>query len=102
MIDLSTELAHLRAELTPEEITRFRALGKRRGPAINDAARAGQPGQTEHEIAAKLAYAAERQGVQAVVVLIAADERISAYRHPLAALTVNGQVLQRPAILEAA
>jgi Xaa-Pro aminopeptidase len=81
--DLSGELARLRANLTPEERERFRALGRLCAEAIDSAARAVRPGQTEYQIAGLLAREAESQGVQAIVNLIATDGRIFAFRHPL-------------------
>jgi Xaa-Pro aminopeptidase len=82
-IDLSMELAHLRAKLTPEEGQRFRDLGRRCAQAMNVAIRAVQPGQTEFEIAARLAAEAEQLEAQPIVNLIATDERIFSFRHPL-------------------
>ncbi len=81
--NLSTEVASLRAALTPEEGERFRVLGRLCAAAMNDAIQAVRPGQTEYEIAGVLAQAAESRGVQAIVNLIATDERIFAFRHPL-------------------
>jgi antitoxin VapB len=81
--DLSSELARLRAALTPEEGDRFRALGRLCAEAMDSAIRAARPGQTEHQIAGLLAQETESRGAQAVVNLIAADERIFNYRHPL-------------------
>jgi antitoxin VapB len=42
-----------------------------------------QPGQSEQEIAALLGGETQKRGVQPIVVLIATDERIFNYRHPL-------------------
>jgi antitoxin VapB len=81
--DLSAELARLRANLTPEEGSRFRDLGKVCAMAMQSACESVKPGQTEYEIASRLAFEAEKQGVQAIVNLIATDERIYSYRHPL-------------------
>lgn len=81
--DLSGDLARLRAQLTPEEDTRFRALGRLCGEAMDSAARAIRPGLTEYQIAGLLAREAESRGVQAIVNLIATDARIFAFRHPL-------------------
>ncbi len=53
-VDLSVQLAHLRANLTPKEGERFRVLGRICADAINAAIRAVRPGQTEYEIAARL------------------------------------------------
>jgi Xaa-Pro aminopeptidase len=82
-VDLSHDLARLRADLTPEEGRRFRTLGRLCAGAIEAAVRAVRPGQAEYEIAALLAHEAERRGVQAIVNLVATDERIFAFRHPL-------------------
>ncbi len=82
-IDLSADLARLRANLTPEEGERFRELGEICARAMDAAIKSVRPGQTEFEIAARLSAEAEGQGVQAIVNLIATDERISYYRHPL-------------------
>jgi Xaa-Pro aminopeptidase len=94
-VDLSADLARLRANLTPEEGERFRTLGRICAEAMDGAARAVRPGQTEYQIAALLAGEAGRRGAQAIVDLIATDERVFAYRHPLP----TGKVLERYAML---
>lgn len=83
MKDLTSEIAHLRTQLTPEENVRFRVLSRFCAEAMNVAARCIQPGWTEHQIASKLAGEALARGVTPIVNLIATDERIFAYRHPL-------------------
>lgn len=93
--DLSSDLARLRANLTPEEGERFRELGRLCAEAMDSAVRAVRPGQTEYQIAGLLAHEAERRGVRAVVNLIATDERIFAFRHPLP----TDKELQRYAML---
>jgi Xaa-Pro aminopeptidase len=93
--DLSGDLARLRATLTPEEGERFRALGHLCAQAMAEAVRAIRPGQTEHQIAALVAQEAERRGMQAIVNLIATDERVLAFRHPLP----TGKKLERYAML---
>lgn len=82
-IDLSAELTHLRANLTVEENERFRQLGSLCAEAMEAAIRAVRPGQREHEIAACLALESERRGMQVTVNLVATDDRIFAFRHPL-------------------
>jgi Xaa-Pro aminopeptidase len=93
--DLSGELARLRANLTPEEGERFRRLGRLCAAAMDCAIRAVRPGQTEYQIAGLLAQETESHGAQAIVNLIATDERIYAYRHPLP----TGKELERYAML---
>jgi len=82
-LDLSTELSHLRMNLTVEENDRFRELGRLCAEAMDAAIRAIRPGQREHEIAACLALESEQRGIQAIVNLVATDERVFAFRHPL-------------------
>ena len=81
--DLSAGLARLRTNLNAEEVERFRALGRMCAEAMDKTIRAIRPGQTEYQIAGQLAYEAEGRGAQAIVNLIATDERIFSFRHPL-------------------
>jgi antitoxin VapB len=81
--DVSSDVAALRARLTPEEGGRFRELGRLCADAMDAAMRAIRPGQTEHQIAATLAGEAIGRGVWPAVDLVATDERIYKYRHPL-------------------
>jgi antitoxin VapB len=81
--DLSIEIAHLRANLTQAEGERFRTLGWLCAQSMDSAIHFVHPGQTEFEIASLLAGESERRGVQPTVILIATDERIFNFRHPL-------------------
>jgi Xaa-Pro aminopeptidase len=82
-VNLSVEMARLRANLNPEEGRRFRILGRLCGEAIEVAIHSVHPGQTEYELAGMLAGETERRGVQTIVNLIAVDDRIFNFRHPL-------------------
>lgn len=82
-LDLSSEIAHLRADLTAGEGARFRILGQLCARAMDAAIRAIRPGQSEFEIAGLLAGEGERSGLQVIVNLVATDERIFKFRHPL-------------------
>ena len=93
--DLSGPFSRLRSILLPEEQERFRKLGNLCAEAMNEAILQVRPGLTENEIAALLANAAQKRGVQAIVNLIATDERIYAYRHPLP----TGKKMDRYAML---
>jgi antitoxin VapB len=84
--NLAGEVSALRTLLLPEEQARFRELGRICAEAMNAAIRAVQPGQTEQEIAGRLAYETQRRGAQPIVALIATDERIFRFRHPVPAL----------------
>ncbi len=77
------EFARLRYSLLPEEIERYRRLGARAGEAVGRIARAVRPGDTEHRIAGRLAGELQAKGIIPAVILVAADERIDLYRHPI-------------------
>ncbi len=94
-VNLDSEIAHLRAGLLPEEGARFRTLGQLCAQAMDSAIRAARPGQTEHQLAARLEQETHSRGVQPTVVLIATDERIFNFRHPLP----TGKTLERYAML---
>lgn len=81
--DLRAPLSRLRAKLTPLEGQRFRELGRRSAAAMDEAARAVRPGMTEQEIAAVLGAASQKRGALPIVNLIATDDRIFCFRHPL-------------------
>ncbi len=81
--DLSAEVALLRMNLQPEEQARFRQVARLSAEAMDVATRAAQPGMTEYEIAARLAKEAYDRELLPIVDLIATDERIFDFRHPL-------------------
>ncbi|HEY1403465.1 MAG TPA: M24 family metallopeptidase, partial [Pyrinomonadaceae bacterium] len=76
-------LANCRYRLTPPEIERFAQLGRDAGRAIGDFVRTLEPGETEREVARRAADALAADGMRAVVNLVAADERIGQFRHPV-------------------
>ncbi len=82
-VDVSAAISRLRSILQADERDRFRALGRICGDAMQSAVARVQPGMTENEIAAVLGEEAQKRGAQPIVNLIATDERIYAYRHPL-------------------
>ena len=82
-VDLSNEMARLRMNLTAPEEDRFRKLGALCAQAMEQVMHSIKPGQTERQIAGKLALETETRGVQPVGLMVASDERIFSYRHPL-------------------
>lgn len=82
-IDAATELEMLRTALVPAEHRRLEALSV----IVRDAAHAAlapvRAGDTEHSIAAAAANTLAKAGARLPVILVAADERIDRYRHPL-------------------
>jgi antitoxin VapB len=82
-VDLSAEISWLRSQLTPEEGERFRQLSRLCAHGMQETIQEIRPGMTEFEIAGLLSQTVEGKGVQAIVNLIATDERIFSFRHPL-------------------
>jgi len=80
---LSVEIASIRSQLTLEEGKRYRELGRLCAQGMQLAIESVKPGMSEFEIAGALAQSVESRGVQVVVNLVATDERIFSYRHPL-------------------
>lgn len=81
--DLSFQVSRMRANLLPVEGERFRRLGRLCADAMASAIQAVRPGQSEFEIAAILDAETQKRTVQPIVNLIATDERIFKFRHPL-------------------
>jgi len=81
--DLSAELIRLRADLLPTEQKRFREVCQGCAQAMRATVDGLKPGMSEYEIAAILGEQAQRRELLPIVNLIATDERVYAFRHPL-------------------
>ncbi|MBA4544424.1 MULTISPECIES: Xaa-Pro peptidase family protein [Thermoactinomyces] len=83
LLYVEEELRALRYVLTESEIEDYRSLSQLAARAVESACRELVPGQSEHEIAANLAYKVLKEGMNPQVILVATDERIFRYRHPI-------------------
>jgi len=81
--DVSAALKSLRMNLLPEEQERFKEVSRGCASAMEQAIQCVKPGMTEFEIAAMLNEETQRRGILPIVNLIATDERIYNFRHPL-------------------
>jgi antitoxin VapB len=81
--NLSEALTLLRMDLLPEEGARFKAVSQGCASAMQQAIQRVEPGMTEYQIASLLNEETQQRGILPVVNLIATDERIYSYRHPL-------------------
>jgi Xaa-Pro aminopeptidase len=93
--EIGSQVAFLRARLTPQEGEHFRQLGRLCSETLSAAIWAIQPGMTEYQIAAMVGAEAQQRGVQPIVNLVATDERIKRFRHPLP----TAKVLEKYAML---
>lgn len=82
-IDLANQVSALRSRLSHSEQARMREVGRLCADAVQAAVMGLRPGMTEWQIAGILAEEALARGVAPIVNLIAVDERIYQYRHPL-------------------
>ncbi len=76
-------VSRCRYQLTEPELERFRELGRDAGEAMGEVARALAPGLSENEVARRVTDALGARGMRSVVTLVAADERIAKFRHPV-------------------
>ena len=92
--DVEPFMPPLRMSLTSHEMDKYRWIGKQAGQGIADACRKARKGMTEEEIAGILFHEMQKKSVKPTVMLVAADDRISKYRHPIpTALKVKSAVM---------
>lgn len=84
---LESQIAECRYSLTEPERARFRELGRDAGKAMTRTIENVSPGLSEIEIALVLRHEFAKDEIASIVTLVAADERIAKYRHPIP--TVN-------------
>ncbi|MGD0539935.1 MAG: M24 family metallopeptidase [Tepidisphaeraceae bacterium] len=83
LVHLPDDFVQLRWSLTEPEIQRYREGGRRTSAAIEAACRLISPNMTEHEIAAVLDAEVRKRSLLPVVTLVAADDRVAKFRHPI-------------------
>lgn len=81
--DVGPELLRDQSILDAWEQAQLRQLATETRTAVETVAREVQRGETEFTVAGKLASGLWERGIEPVVVLVAADERAFARRHPL-------------------
>src|SRR5262249_13231692 len=80
---VDASFATLRFTLLPPEIERYRRLGHDAALALETACTDARPGERERDVVARLAQGCAACGVLPLVMLVAGDQRIANYRHPL-------------------
>jgi len=83
LVRLPDEFTQLRWALTEEEIQRYKEGGRRTSAAMEAACRKISPSMTEHEIAGVLDAEVRSRSLIPVVTLVAGDDRVPKYRHPI-------------------
>ncbi|MCI8492591.1 MULTISPECIES: M24 family metallopeptidase [Anaerotruncus] len=79
----AADLQRLRYRLTPEEAARYREIGPEAAGIVERCCREIRLGESEREIAGRASAALTAAGYLLPVCLVAADERLTRYRHPI-------------------
>jgi hypothetical protein len=83
-INLDHALTADRLVLDAGQRGRLRALGRDAAAAVEAALRAWSPGETDRQVAGRIAGAVEATGADAPVLLVGGDDRVRRFRHPVA------------------
>ncbi|MBM3212263.1 M24 family metallopeptidase, partial [Candidatus Poribacteria bacterium] len=81
--NVAGKIAELRYILTQHEVENYKELGKHCGEAICKVCKSVKSGMSEFEIAGIISSELYSRGIDPIVLLIAVDDRVSRYRHPL-------------------
>jgi antitoxin VapB len=89
---LEDDLRPMRSVLTVADVDRLALLGRLAEHSVNEALATIEPGVTENELAAMVLGGLV--GIRAPVLLVAADERLARFRHPIPTTTaIRGRVM---------
>ncbi|MFJ5964196.1 M24 family metallopeptidase [Bacillus sp. NPDC093026] len=80
---IEAELSHIRSILSQSQLNQYESLCHQAAVIVETVCKEIVPGQTEHEIASLVAQKAIAQGMTIEVLLVATDDRIYQYRHPI-------------------
>jgi antitoxin VapB len=81
--EFENQIASCRYSLTAEEIERYRGICRDAGDALGYAALNVIPGTSEIAVAERMRAELAGRGLAPVVTLVAADDRIAKFRHPV-------------------
>lgn len=87
---LPDEVWLLRRTLLPDELTRYRQLGRDAAEAMSEVLRAARPDWTEFQLAGKGAEALWKRGIHPALTLVGGDLRFPKYRHVTASAAKLG------------
>jgi Xaa-Pro dipeptidase len=80
---MAEEFARLRYSLTPSEVERYRWLGKRASQAVEQTVMETRRGEKESEVVGRLCRELWKDRIDPVGLMVAADDRIRRFRHPI-------------------
>jgi Xaa-Pro aminopeptidase len=80
---LVEDIARLRYSLTPEEIKRYRWLGKKVSIALEKTMMKTKKGEKESEVVGRLCSEIWKDRIDPITLMGAADDRVTNFRHPI-------------------
>jgi Xaa-Pro dipeptidase len=80
---LDKDFDRIQYQLTKPEIDRFGELGRTTSQAFTQVGKDIERGMTELDVAAMISFELMRHNIQPQLILVACDNRISDYRHPI-------------------
>jgi len=80
---LAEEIARLRYSLTPAELERYRWLGEKVSLTVEKTLMETRKGEKESEVVGRLCQETWKDRIDPIGLMVAADERISRFRHPI-------------------
>lgn len=83
-IDAADDLTAVRMCLGDQEQERLRALAADTTGALEGALASWRPGESDRDVAARVAYRLECDGIFPACLLVGGDERLERFRHPVA------------------
>jgi antitoxin VapB len=81
--DVQSNMVALRQGLNANEQQRLRSLGRETAQIVEGVARQIHAGVTEWQVEAEIVAACLARGIRPMCTLVAADERIAAFKHPV-------------------
>ncbi len=82
-VTLTEEIARLRYSFTPEEVKRYRWLGKKVSYALEKTMMRTKKGEKESAVVGRLCRELWKDRIDPITLMSAADERIYKFRHPI-------------------
>ena len=88
---LPEKIVSLKRKLSPQEIERYRLLGRDAAQAMREVLGAAVPDWSEHQLAAAGAKALLERGIEPALILAGGEARVEKYRHPTPTASLIGK-----------
>lgn len=81
--ELGVDMRNLRSRLSPLDIERYALLSLQSAVVVEDVCKNIKPGVSEFEVAGEVSGRIWAQGIEPITVMVAFDDRLMKYRHPI-------------------